>query len=122
MGRPGTWPKGTSGNPNGRPPKHRALTEILRKRGSRTIEDVDGKRRSGNRVVARLMWDGASTGRIQFPDGRTLTLKLNDWLDLVKFLHVHIDGPAKAELGLDHSGELIIRWVDDWRDTATEAT
>lgn len=101
------WEKGQSGNPNGRPKKQRALTEILRKRGSRTIKDVDGKKRAGKRIVARLLWDGATTGAITFPGGRELKLGSVDWKDIVRFIYAQVDGPPRAELDLTSLGEQV---------------
>ena len=105
----GGWGAGQSGNPKGRPKKNRALTEILARAGSKTIEDYDGKRRSGKRVMARLLWEAATTGVVQFP-GNTdkTTISLSDWLGIVKFVYGHIDGPPMQALGVTVDGELSI--------------
>jgi hypothetical protein len=113
------WIKGQSGNPKGRPPKERALTSILEKAGSKTLE-YEGKRISSKRLVARLVWSGSTTGKLAFPDGNTIELTYDDWIELVKFIYQHIDGPPKAELDVTSGGErLIIQYVNDWRDQAT---
>ena len=117
------WKPGVSGNPNGRPPKHRALTEILEKQGSRTIEDIDGKNRNGKRIVARLLWEGVTTGAVTFPGGRKLNLGPMDWKDLLKFLYVHIDG-AKSEVDLKSNGEGLIvevRYANNSNNTTESA-
>ena len=112
------WQQGQSGNPNGRPPKHRALTEILEKQGSRTVEDIDGKNRNGKRIVARLLWEGVTTGIVSFPGGRVLKLGSVDWKDIVKFLYSQIDGPPKSELDVTSGGEsIILTWPDANRET-----
>ena len=104
MARPGTWKPGQSGNPKGRPPKNRALTEIRAKQGCRTLEDFDGKRRSGKRVVARIMWELATTGKARLPDGRSLDVAPKDYLTIVKFVYSQVDGPPKAELDVTTGG------------------
>lgn len=106
----GGWKPGQSGNPKGRPKKNRALTEILARAGSKTAEDCDGKRRSGKRIVARLLWQAATTGVVQFPDSKeTMALSLSDWLGIVKFLYGHIDGPPKqALIDMKIDGEAIV--------------
>ena len=106
MSKAGTWKQGQSGNPNGRPPKNRAFTEILAKAGCKTL-DVDGKRMSGKRLTASLMWQVATLGRCTFPDGRVMDASPRDWIDIVKWLYAQIDGPPKAEMDITTAGEQI---------------
>ena len=105
------WQPGESGNPNGRPPKQRALTEILERTGSQTLE-VNGKRLSGKRLAASLIWQGVTRGEVLFPqgsDGKQARLELGarDWLDLVKFIYAQIDGAPKAEVDLTSGGQAV---------------
>jgi hypothetical protein len=88
--------------------KARALTTILEQAGSKTV-DVDGKRVSGKKLLGRMLWDIATTGRTTMPDGSTLLLAPEDWVGLVKWIYQHIDGPPKSEL--EHSGGVTIRVV-----------
>ena len=97
---------GQSGNPNGRPKKDRALTDILTRAGSATI-DVDGKRKAGRQVMARMVWQGILTGEVEFPDGKKMRLAPQDWKDFVKWLYGHIDGPPKTLLDVTTSGNPI---------------
>lgn len=100
------WQPGHSGNPAGRPPKSRALTAILEAAGNVTV-DADGKRTARKRVTATLLWELATTGRATFPDGTVLQADPADWLNAVKWLYQHIDGPPKAELDVTSNGETI---------------
>jgi Family of unknown function (DUF5681) len=84
--------KGQSGNPGGRPPKSRALTEILSKTGDRKV-DVAGKKVSSKQLIALLLWEIATTGRAIFPDKTELEVSPRDWLETVKWLFGQIDGP-----------------------------
>ena len=111
---------GQSGNPNGRPKKNRALTEILTRQGGRTVEDVDGKRRGGKRIMARALWDIAATGRTVLPGDPPLPLEVSpqDWIGIVKWIYQHIDGPAVTRLSHEGTGEggaLLVQYVNDWR-------
>ena len=113
-GRP--FPPGQSGNPKGRPPKTRALTEILQRAGSKTLE-VDGKRVSGKRLIARMVWELAATGRTAFPDGRELKVGGRGWLDVVKWIYSQIDGPPKWEGDLSLTeGTQVIVIPDDYEE------
>jgi hypothetical protein len=87
---------GQSGNPGGRPPKSRALTAILEKRGNSTCLDIDGKKRGGKHIVARALWELATTGTTQLANGEevlTLSVGSKGWFEVVKWLYGQIDGP-----------------------------
>jgi hypothetical protein len=90
------YKKGESGNPNGRPKKSRALTEILQQASSKPIE-VEDRKIPAKKLVAQLLWEVATTGEAQFPNGKILVASPKDWLETVKWLYTHIDGPAKPE-------------------------
>lgn len=93
------WTPGASGNPKGRPPKGRALTEILQKAGNRTYkpEGAD-KGTARKKLLAEMLWTAAVTGQIVFPDGRSEMLEMDDWLAVTQFLYKHVDGPPKVSL------------------------
>ena len=100
------WKKGQSGNPAGRKPKGRTLTDILEKTGSKTVV-IDGKRVSGKRLLARILWDIATTGKAAFPDGTELIVAPADYLAVIRFIYQHIDGPPKSEMDITSGGEVI---------------
>jgi hypothetical protein len=98
---------GQSGNPNGRPKKERALTDLLEKAGSATVV-YDGQSISGKRLVARMVWQGILTGEVKFPDGKKMRLSPTDWKSFVNWIYTHIDGPPKSELDITSDGEKIV--------------
>ena len=108
-------PKGSKNNPNGRPPKSRALTDLLVKELSHPI-DIDGAKVSGKKVVASLVVRAITTGRLKFPkDTEDSVISVKDWIEFVKWLHVHVDGSVKTDVDIT-SGDKPIRinvTVDD---------
>jgi hypothetical protein len=98
-----TFQPGQSGNPKGRPPKERALTELLKNVGNKTIE-IDGQRITRKKYVASLVWELLATGKATLADGRIFQAELADWLSLVKFLYGQVDGPPRLEV--EHGGDV----------------
>jgi hypothetical protein len=91
--------KGKTNNPNGRPPKNRALTALLEAAGAKTIER-DGKPVTRKRFVADALWTAITTGKVTLEDGEetvTLLLATDDWIGLVQFLYKQVDGPPPSE-------------------------
>lgn len=115
--------KGQSGNPKGRPPKDRALTGILERAGSKTVE-VDGANVSGKQLVARLVWEGIATRSVTFPDGEKMKLLPYHWLELVKWMYTHVDGPPRAEFDIQSDGTLrvIVEYEDADAENSEDAT
>lgn len=120
-----TWQPGQSGNPSGRP--KRALSEILERAGSASVV-VGGKRISGKRLVARLVWEIATTGKCVLPevgeDGkqRVLVAGPQAWLDVVKFIFAQVDGPPPKDVNIGGQGDnpLVIDVV--WDESGLDDT
>jgi hypothetical protein len=115
---------GQSGNPNGRPKKDRALTDILARAGGVMVE-IDGERLSGRRLMARQVWEGISTGTVTFPGGKKLALSPQDWKDFVKWVYTHIDGPPRTELDVTSGGDalkVVIEYAEHDQDPPPETT
>ena len=110
----GGFTSGKSGNPNGRPLKSRALTEILERRGNSTCLDIDGKKRGAKYIVARALWELAATGKTTLKDGedtKSIEVGAKGWFEIVKWLYSQIDGPPKAELDVTSDGQSIVQFV-----------
>ena len=103
------WKKGVSGNPKGRAPKGRALTDILEKTlaqkvtvtlGDGTIKQVPRKA-----LLAAMVSEAATQGRVTMPDGTVkVVADFADWLALVQFIYKHIDGPPITSLDITSGG------------------
>jgi len=100
---------GQSGNPNGRPPKQRALTEALARELARTSLDIDGKRHANKAILARVMREILLTGKAQLPNGKSLEVSPKDWLDTVFKTLGQVDGPARIDVDLgDNTMRIIV--------------
>jgi hypothetical protein len=115
--------KGASGNPNGRPPRNRALTQILEAAGNTKIE-YGGKQSERKKVLAALLWEIATSGKADLPGGGKLDVAPQDWFGVVKFLYSHIDGAPKAELDVTTDGKPLKGYYvispDDWDEPKSE--
>jgi len=105
------WKKGQSGNPNGRPKKNKALTEILRKAGSKSME-WEGKRISGRQWMARKLWEIIRMGRATFPgesedEPKVMIVSPKDWIGVAQWIYNRVDGPPRAELDVTSLGEQV---------------
>lgn len=104
MANKGTFKPGQSGNPNGRPPKNRALTAILETALNKTADTPDGRVKR-KRIIAEHITLAATEGRVVLPDGETMELGPKEWIDLLKWIYSHIDGPPRAEIDVTSDGK-----------------
>jgi hypothetical protein len=95
---------GRSGNPAGRPPKSRALSDLLDKALSAQVVTPEGKT-AGKRLLARLVSDALTTGRVKFPQDETYsTLGIKDWIEFVKWFYTYMEPPiTKSEVDLSQN-------------------
>lgn len=114
--------KGVSNNPHGRPPKGRALAERIEKALAKLETGKDGKRHKRSELIADIWVSALLTGKIELPNGVTMTLPPREWFELGKFLAVHVDG-SKAEIGGAGGGALrvVIEYADSQGNTAEPA-
>jgi hypothetical protein len=88
--RPGQFQPGQSGNPAGRP-KTSVLTELLRKAASKTVATPNG-RVAGKRLIAKMVLEGLTTGKVQFPDDdKPSIIGVKDWIDFVKWFYQYLE-------------------------------
>lgn len=96
----------------------RAMTQILSEAGNMAdmIPMPDGQRiLTKKEIIARAVWQAITEGRVILPvSGVTMTIGARDWLDMVKWVYNHIDGPARIE------NELTDEELVDVAETITE--
>jgi hypothetical protein len=67
-----------------------------------------------------MVWQGVTTGEVDFPGGQKMKLAPQDWKDFVKWIYQHIDGPPVQSLDVTSGGEAITVQVyipDNGRDS-----
>lgn len=117
-------PKGISGNPNGRPPKERALTTRLALELSKLQELPDGTKVSGKVLLARMRVEAALTGRITLLDGTTRELTTEQLVNEQEWIYRQVDGPPRAELDVTSGGgplKIVVEYADVDLDPAAAA-
>lgn len=94
--------KGHSGNPRGRPKKSRTLSNILEAKAE-DLTLIDGSNvKSNQELVALRLWEFATTGEVNLPSGTLRAENVNDWVNAVRWIYTHIDGPAPSHNTDDH--------------------
>ncbi len=82
------WQKGKSGNPKGRPPGSRSLAATVQEAAE---HDSFGELTNGQ-LLAQHIWEGLACGVIHLAYGKSYELNIREWLELVKWVHTHLDG------------------------------
>lgn len=111
--------KGRTNNPNGRPKKDRALTDLLVKELSHKVTMPDGTEVTGKKLIAMNLVNAVTTGKIRFPrDTEDSVISVKDWIDFMKWLYVHVDGPARNALDeiKDNGLRVIVEYADSKAD------
>lgn len=85
------------------------MTTILETALSRKMPTAAGGLLARKQILAELMSEFVTTGRATMPDGRVLDAAPKDWIETVKWVYTHIDGPPKQEI--EQSGGLTIKVV-----------
>lgn len=95
---------GHSGNPRGRPPKTRALSDLLAVQGELPI-DTDSPM-THQAQLARNLWQMLTHGQIEL-SGFPVRLSAKDWVETAKFVVEHIDGKHPGSI-FDSQIEIIV--------------
>lgn len=108
------WKPGQSGNPKGRPPKNRVLSELLRQKGKETVV-IDGVEKSAQEIVTAAVWQLAKNGEVWLAGRRLAVESVTEWAGIVKWLFNTIEPPTKRE-GDDIRQQMVVQVVYEDRN------
>ncbi len=101
MGNPNMVP-GVSGNPAGRPPKDRSLTQLLVAQMEREIL-WRGEVLTGKVLMAKLVVETLVTGKVPILPEPYNKITPKEWMGLVMWMYQYIDPPATRLANADGS-------------------
>lgn len=113
----GRWKPGQSGNPKGRKPKGRALTEILKLKGEGLVS-VGGEEISAQDALAEAVWQFVTRGEVWLSGKKLSAQNVTEWANVVKWLYTHIEPVSMSEPEMET--ELVVRVVREDKSTITE--
>ena len=90
--------KGTSGNPRGRPPKKRALTELLERTGKKKFKSGSVEM-PAKMLFAQRIWEALATGYMTFGDA-VIPIEPKDYIQIAKMVLAQIDGLPQTSMEL----------------------
>lgn len=103
---PGQWKTGQSGNPKGRKPKGRALTEILRLKGEDPIL-IGGETITAQEALAKAVWQFVNTGEVWLMGKKLEAQNVGEWASVMKWLYMHVEPTSLRES--ETEPEIIVR-------------
>jgi hypothetical protein len=106
------WKPGQSGNPKGRPPKNRVLTEMLRER-AQDVLTIGGQEMPAQEAVARAVWQLVTTGEVWLAGKRLEAESVSEWAAVVKWLYTYVEPPKARDDAAEH--EMIVHVVREPR-------
>ena len=105
--------KGQSGNPNGRPPKSRALTDGLETALNKSVLHGD-KKIAAKKVMTAIMVELITNWEVRIGSKVYKVQSVKEWVELCKFVFSQIDGAPKGEIDLNADG--IVRFIVQYAD------
>lgn len=83
-------------------PYQRELAYLIGQSGSDQIyADAIAKHIPVREYMAKMLWEFVTEGRITFADGTYISCDdYGQWLQTVKFLTNHLDGPARSDVNV----------------------
>ena len=104
----GRWQAGQSGNPKGRAPSSRAISEILRLKGEEMVV-VGGQALSAQEALAEAIWRFVLKGDVRLGKKHLQAESVVDWVQAVKWLYTYVD-PPKTKM-TEAEPEVVVRVV-----------
>ncbi len=104
----GQWKPGQSGNPKGKAPGSRAISEILRLKGEEQVV-VGGQALSAQEALAEAIWRFVLKGDVMLGKKHLQAESVVDWVQAVKWLYTYVDPPQRK--AAEQEPEVVVRVV-----------
>jgi hypothetical protein len=104
----GRWKPGQSGNPKGKAPGSRAISEMLRLKGEETVV-VGGQALSQQEALAEAIWRFVLKGDVMLGKKHLKAESVGDWVQAVKWLYTYVDPPRTTTA--EAEPEVVVRVV-----------
>lgn len=89
----------------GKVSKDRTWTKLLEAAGSRVVQHPQYEQTLTRRkLIAEMVLTAITNGKIFYLDGSESQIGSKEWVDFVKWLYTHIDGPAPQRMQLSGGG------------------
>ena len=115
---PGQWKPGQSGNPNGRKPRGRALTEMLRLKGDDVVF-IGNEPVTAHEALAKAVWQFVTTGEVWLRGKKLEAQTIGEWASVVKWLYLHVEPATLRETQED--AEIIVRVTREDRSPSPDS-
>ncbi len=100
-------------NPNGRPPKEKSLTHLIRQGGSSRVVLHNGRKVNRSKALSEMLWNAVLTGNLVTLEGEEIKLGAKDLIGLAHSLLNRIDGMPRQALEVSQIPTEVIITADE---------
>ena len=102
-----------SRNPNGRPPKDKSLTHLIRQGGSTRVVLPNGQKVNRSKALSEMLWNAVLTGNLVTLEGEEIRLGAKDIIGLSHSMLNRVDGMPRQALEVSQTPTEVIITSDE---------